>query len=317
MTKHEKVPNGQRAFERKGRPAKRDPQRRPLGPPLYVAFAERLERLRQSTGEPKTRFAKRCGVTPASRMGEYLRGEKQPGFDLLHRIAEATGVSLDWLLFGDGGEEPRRRGETQTQADFHDEFAARVLRGVREELAHSPSTPAEQYSSWACFADGVLDRVVTEQVRVFSAFRAWQLRVAAVRAALQPLELSSREILGAFSAPPDDPRHAQPGKLRTAEERLATALQAFDPPPVPFVWPHRIQRQPSNAAAPPATRADARRGAPRFDEVEGSGRPAWLRARYVASGRMVGRRETPAENAAFDQAPDPTRARRIESRSPV
>jgi hypothetical protein len=108
-------------------------------------------------------------------MGRYLRGEVQPGFDLLRRISEALGdLSIDWLLFGEGGDEPRYRGDDRPRADLETAVAIHVLRAVRDRMRPAMSeapvgfvaTPPEQQVVW--FADGgailaqTIDRVVAD-----------------------------------------------------------------------------------------------------------------------------------------------------------
>lgn len=66
------------------------------------------ERLRQAIADRKlVAFAKECGFSD-SLLGAYLRGEKLPGMENLMAMAEAGGVTLDWLA---AGREPRTRAE--------------------------------------------------------------------------------------------------------------------------------------------------------------------------------------------------------------
>ncbi|MCD6421861.1 helix-turn-helix transcriptional regulator [bacterium] len=60
-------------------------------------FAERFASLRYP-GETQKEFADRLGITQAS-ISRYLRGQ-QPDRESLEKIAQATGVSVDWLLTG-------------------------------------------------------------------------------------------------------------------------------------------------------------------------------------------------------------------------
>lgn len=80
------------------------------------AFGERLEQLRLSrqTSEKlgmekvsRTEFARALGAKEG-RYFRYERGEIRPPIDLLSAIRDLTGVSLDWLISGEGqGELPR------------------------------------------------------------------------------------------------------------------------------------------------------------------------------------------------------------------
>ncbi|MCX8145126.1 MAG: helix-turn-helix domain containing protein [Azovibrio sp.] len=70
-------------------------------------------RLRACIGdEPVAAFARRCGM-PEATIRSYLEGKK-PVYDKLARIADAAGVSLEWLATGRG---PMRR-EAPPQAAF-------------------------------------------------------------------------------------------------------------------------------------------------------------------------------------------------------
>jgi transcriptional regulator with XRE-family HTH domain len=71
----------------------------------------------------------------ASRLGNYEAGISSPGADDLRRIAEATGVSACWLMFGDG---PIRPSARDTQAIRHQNLV-HLLRDVEQ----SPERLAE------------------------------------------------------------------------------------------------------------------------------------------------------------------------------
>jgi transcriptional regulator with XRE-family HTH domain len=61
-----------------------------------------------------------------SRLGNYEAGISSPGGDDIRRIAEATGVSACWLMFGDG---PIRPSERDLQAVRHQNLA-HLLQGI-------------------------------------------------------------------------------------------------------------------------------------------------------------------------------------------
>lgn len=66
-------------------------------------------RLRECIGdETVSSFARRCGI-PEATIRSYLDGRK-PVFDKLVRMAQAAGVTLDWLATGRG---PKRRTNAQ------------------------------------------------------------------------------------------------------------------------------------------------------------------------------------------------------------
>lgn len=62
-------------------------------------LAERIKALRLP-GETQAQFAERLGTTQAS-ISRYLNG-RHPDRATLIKIASSTGVSLDWLLTGNG-----------------------------------------------------------------------------------------------------------------------------------------------------------------------------------------------------------------------
>ncbi|MCA1979833.1 MAG: helix-turn-helix domain-containing protein [Thiobacillus sp.] len=71
-------------------------------------------RLRDCIGdEPVAAFARRCDLSEGL-IRSYLKAEKQPGMERLIRIADAAGVSLEWLATGRG---PMRREAAKPAPD--------------------------------------------------------------------------------------------------------------------------------------------------------------------------------------------------------
>lgn len=65
-------------------------------------------RLREVVGDESQRsFAGRCGFSDRL-LGSYLHGEKLPGVENLRAIADAVGVTVDWLV---SGRPPKWRSE--------------------------------------------------------------------------------------------------------------------------------------------------------------------------------------------------------------
>ncbi len=64
-----------------------------------MSIGERLRQLRG--GISQLDFATKIGVNKEL-IGKYERGLNVPGGDILSRIHDATGVSLDWLISGKG-----------------------------------------------------------------------------------------------------------------------------------------------------------------------------------------------------------------------
>ena len=130
MPRPEKNIHGRSTHRPRGRPRKSQHAALPGRPPEYAEFAARLERVRAAMGLSPRALALRCKVTPTN-MGQYLAGAMQPGFDVLRRMSEQLGgLSVDWLLLGDGGDEPVYRERSRTRSEFEEEFAVRFRHAV-------------------------------------------------------------------------------------------------------------------------------------------------------------------------------------------
>lgn len=71
-------------------------------------------RVRDAIGDETLRsFARRCGFSDGL-LGSYLRGQKRPGLDHLVAIADASGVTVDWLATG---RLPRTRREIRQETE--------------------------------------------------------------------------------------------------------------------------------------------------------------------------------------------------------
>ncbi len=64
-------------------------------------FAARLTRVIAHTGLNQSEFARRLGAS-AGFVSDAARGIKKPGADFLHGVRTVFGVSIDWLLTGEG-----------------------------------------------------------------------------------------------------------------------------------------------------------------------------------------------------------------------
>ena len=63
---------------------------------------ERLRRARETSGHTNaSEFARLLGVAPNS-VYRYERGDQSPSLGVAGRWADLTGVSLDWLVRGEG-----------------------------------------------------------------------------------------------------------------------------------------------------------------------------------------------------------------------
>lgn len=78
-------------------------------------------RLRECIGdEPVASFARRCGFSEGL-IRSYLKDDKRPGMDKLVRMADAAGVTVDWLATGRG---PRTRAEAREAAQNQGDSAS-------------------------------------------------------------------------------------------------------------------------------------------------------------------------------------------------
>ncbi|GJG87433.1 hypothetical protein tb265_26140 [Gemmatimonadetes bacterium T265] len=121
------------------------------------------QRLRALKGTASVRaFAERVGLAP-SLVSNYLNGNRLPESPTLRTLAERTGVSLDWLLLGDGGDAPRYRGQDRDEVELEADIAAWVNRALRQayapELAQE-GLPEDLYT-WRVDSEAIRADVVT------------------------------------------------------------------------------------------------------------------------------------------------------------
>ena len=64
-------------------------------------FAARLGQVIAHAGLSQSEFARRLGASPGF-VSDVVRGIKKPGAEFLHTVRTVFGVSIDWLLTGDG-----------------------------------------------------------------------------------------------------------------------------------------------------------------------------------------------------------------------
>lgn len=110
-----------------------------------AAFADRLRALMGPAGPQRLgvrTFADRVGVAP-SQISAYLSGARLPDLETLWGISDATGVSLDWLLLGEGGaSEPRYQDQSRLPSALEADVAAFLARRLAdaERAGLLPST---------------------------------------------------------------------------------------------------------------------------------------------------------------------------------
>lgn len=64
-------------------------------------LASRLGQAITHSGLNQTDFAKQIGVSPGF-VSDVVRGNKKPGAEFLHAVRTTFGISIDWLLTGEG-----------------------------------------------------------------------------------------------------------------------------------------------------------------------------------------------------------------------
>ncbi|MBU3698250.1 helix-turn-helix domain-containing protein [Dechloromonas sp.] len=70
-------------------------------PPGLDGFANRVGQAIAHTGLNQSEFARQLGVS-AGFVSDVVRGQKKPGAEFLHAIRTTFGISVDWLLTGEG-----------------------------------------------------------------------------------------------------------------------------------------------------------------------------------------------------------------------
>ena len=64
-------------------------------------FKDRLNELFKELNLSQVSLSKKTGIAQSS-LSEYLLGKKEPTISIVTKIAIALGISLDWLLLGEG-----------------------------------------------------------------------------------------------------------------------------------------------------------------------------------------------------------------------
>jgi transcriptional regulator with XRE-family HTH domain len=163
------------------------------------------------------RFAEKIGLSP-SLVSSYLNGARLPDATSLWKIADATEVSLDWLLYGVGGETPRYRGQSRDAVALEADVAAEVRRAI----AARPDQPGQpRYHRWGVHGRAVLadacDRAVEEANRIERWTGKWLSTTTGADTVLRTLMHLRWYVVG-----PDE----QLGSMFLALEALANQLHA-------------------------------------------------------------------------------------------
>lgn len=122
-------------------------------------FARQLSRVRLAQRDTLNNRTKGRGddVNP-TRIAEWLDKDKLPRADTLLCIAIATGVDVDWLLFGDDTEReegkvtPRYRNQSRVRSTLEADLAVAIERGISEQAP----PPADEVYQWQWKVDGAI-----------------------------------------------------------------------------------------------------------------------------------------------------------------
>lgn len=92
-------------------------------------FRERLRLVVRDRFKNQAAFAQKVGVRDGL-VSDWLAGRYLPGCEHLHAIGKATDISLDWLIFGDGGADPVYRSQGRTDKALQEDLRAFVTRAL-------------------------------------------------------------------------------------------------------------------------------------------------------------------------------------------
>lgn len=101
---------------------------RGIDPRSQEAVAKRLTALRQAFALPKSRFAKKCGIS-AQGLGNYELHGQMISIPMAHRICDSTDVDVNFLYQGTFGGVPEGLAER-----------------IREKLKHPEEPPRTRLS---------------------------------------------------------------------------------------------------------------------------------------------------------------------------
>ena len=105
-----------------------------MSPKGLEGFAARVVQAIAICGVNQTEFARQVGVSSGF-ISEVVRGHKKPGAEFLHAVHKTFGISIDWLLSGEG---LASTGNTLTLDLFH---TIRLQVGLaRSAVLHSNTT---------------------------------------------------------------------------------------------------------------------------------------------------------------------------------
>lgn len=200
-------------------------------------FRDRLRLLVQDLAKSNRAFARRCGIAP-SRLSEWLAGEQLPGLERLGRIAEQTGVSLDWLLSGVGGNSPVYVGQQRPTQDLEHDIAIHVRREIHRREAEGAFDTPDGHSvrlgleHWVVDGAGLLAGLIRDEERRVKDWILWEERTEALEGIAHDLLDGLRSIVPYL--PADDKELGRVvyslGRAAVEARDLRSTLGAVDEP---------------------------------------------------------------------------------------
>jgi transcriptional regulator with XRE-family HTH domain len=166
-------------------------------------FRTRLRTLIKARRQNFAGFANTCRIDPP-RVSEWMAGEQLPRAEYLRRIAISTDVSLDWLLLGEGGNEPVFRSTVRTRPDLELDLAFEIRRHIHEREAEGAfdleggSHMRLGLDRWIVDGTGLLHDLRDREVEKVRAWIAWEARTTSLRGIADDIIEALRTIVPAL-----------------------------------------------------------------------------------------------------------------------
>lgn len=170
--------------------------------------------------------------TTGSSVTAWLNGTSLPGSKHLTRIAEQTGVSLDWLMMGEGGDQPVYRKVSRPAGSLGDDLAQEMRRRVLARLARGEFEGLTSLIGTRAGESRVWKSRVRNYLEVEWAIDATTLLCQAERAAVAlartdcMIHVSDLELTRTYSKAMKTLRHVASSSTRDRRRGVLTAAHA-------------------------------------------------------------------------------------------
>lgn len=138
-------------------------------------------------------FAEHVRV-PRQTLSDWLAGNNEPSLPQLIRLSERTRVSLDWLVFGEGGDAPVYRGLSRTPGQLTADLANEVAWALQNAADRGEFLPDEVYEGWAVDGTRVLRETIDCEIAKFRARRDAERRHNTLWAADSRIRLAAHTL---------------------------------------------------------------------------------------------------------------------------